>query len=114
LEFGCNFVGVIAMVNQNGNFGDVHGFGTKVIEVAAQQFNQALVIANIGFRTVSKKRQAQRIDRKVAFDAICAFVMTEPFRLDAGITGILHRNRSQRSATESTLVFFDLLTHLRV
>jgi hypothetical protein len=40
--------------------------------------------------------------------------MTEPFRLDAGITGILHRNRSQRSATESTLVFFDLLTHLRV
>jgi len=102
------------MVKQNGNFGDVHGFGTKVIEVAAQQFNQALVIANIGFRTVSKKRQAQRIDRKVAFDAICAFVMTEPFRLDAGITGILHRNRSQRSATESTLVFFDLLTHLRV
>ena len=51
-------VGVIPVVEQNGNLRDVHGFGAKVIEVVAQQFNQTLVIADIGFRTVSKKRQA--------------------------------------------------------
>jgi hypothetical protein len=51
----------------------------------------ALVIADISFRAVSKKRQAQRIDREVTFYAICAFVMTESFRLNPGITGILHR-----------------------
>ena len=42
-------VGVISMVEQDGNLRDVHRFGTKVIEVMAQQFNQALVIADIGW-----------------------------------------------------------------
>jgi hypothetical protein len=30
--------------------------GLKVIEIVAQQFNQALVIADISFRAVGKKR----------------------------------------------------------
>lgn len=58
LQFGCNFSGVISMVEQDGNLRDVHRFGTKVIEVMAQQFNQALVIADIGFRAMGEKRQA--------------------------------------------------------
>ena len=51
-------VRVIPVVEQNGNLWDVHGFGAKVIKVVTQQFNQANVIADIGFRAVGKKRQA--------------------------------------------------------
>ncbi len=47
------------MIKQNGDFGDVDRLGSKVIQVVAQQFNQALVVGQIGFGAVSKKRQPQ-------------------------------------------------------
>lgn len=81
------------MVKQNRNLWDIHRLGTKVVQVVVQQFNQTLVIAHIGFSAVSKKRQTERINRKVTLDAISTFVMTEPFRLNTGIARILHRLR---------------------
>ena len=90
LQFGYDFIWMIAVVKQNRNLWDIHRLGTKVVQVLLQQFNQANVIADIGFSAVSKKRQTEGINRKVALDAISAFVMTEPFRLDTGIAGILH------------------------
>jgi len=86
-------VQVIAVVEQNGDLRNIDGFGAKVIKVITQQFNQALVIRHTGFGAVSKKRQAQGIDGKMAFDAIGAFVVTEPFGLDTGIARIFHSLR---------------------
>ncbi len=82
---------VIAMIKQNGDFGDVDRLGSKVIQVVTQQFNQALVVGQIGFGAVSKKRQTQSIDSKMAFDAISTFVMTKPFGLNTGIARIFYR-----------------------
>jgi hypothetical protein len=36
------------MVEQNGNLWDIDGLGAKVVQVIAQQFNQALVIGHTG------------------------------------------------------------------
>ncbi len=82
---------MIPVVEQDGNLWDIDGFGSKVVQVVAQQFNQALVVGHTGFSAVSKKRQSQRIDSKMSFDAIGTFVMTEPFKFDTGIAGIFYR-----------------------
>ncbi len=50
-------VWVIAMIEQYGDVWDVDRLGSKVIQVIAQQFNQALVIGHIGRSAVGKKRQ---------------------------------------------------------
>ena len=78
------------MVEQNGDLRNVDRFGAKVVQVVAEQLNQALVVGHICTSAVCEKRQSQRIDCKMPFDAIGAFVVTKPFRLDTGIARILH------------------------
>lgn len=73
------FVWVISIVEQNGNLRDVDRLGTEVINVGTEQFDHALVIGDIGFGAVGKKRKAQGIDGQMALDTIGAFVMTETF-----------------------------------
>lgn len=51
-------VRMIPVVKQNRDFWNVHGLGTKVIQVINQHLNQALVIGDIRFRTVGEERQS--------------------------------------------------------
>lgn len=71
-------------------FGIFTGLARAFVEVVAQQFNQAQVVAHTRFGAVGKERQAQTINCQMSFNAVDAFVMTEPFGLDTSITGILH------------------------
>ena len=50
----------------------------------------ALVIGDIGFRAVGKKRKAQRINGEMSFDAVGTFVKAKAFGFNTGIAGILH------------------------
>ena len=93
LQLCCELVRVIPPVKQNGNFGDIDGFSSKVVQVVAQQFNQALIIGYTRFSAVGKKRQTQSVHCQMSFDAIGAFVMTKPLGLHTGIARILHRLR---------------------
>lgn len=79
------------MVEQNGDLGNVDWLGTKVVQVVAQQFNQALVVGDVCFGTVRKKWQSQSINREMALDAIGAFVVAKSFRLNTGMARIFHR-----------------------
>ena len=86
-------VGMISVVKQNCDFGDVNGFRPKVIQIATQQFNQSLVIGNVGFRAMGEEGKPQSINGKMAFDAIGAFVVTKPFGGNTGVTSIFDRLR---------------------
>ncbi len=103
---GCDeLVGMIAMIQQNGDFGNVDGFSAKVIQIATQHFNQPLVIRDIGFGAMGKEWKAQSINRKMSLDderfwgrfsapklsPIGAFVMTKAFRLNTGIASVFDR-----------------------
>lgn len=91
LQGGGELIWMISVVKQDGNFGNVDRFGSEVIQVLAQQFNQALVVGHTRFSTVGKKWQAQGVHCQMAFDAISAFVMTKPFGCHIGIASILYR-----------------------
>ena len=93
LQFYCELVRVIAVVEQNGNLRDIDRFSAKVIEVVTQQFNQALVIRHTRFGAVGKKRQTKSINGEMSFDTIGAFVVAKPLGLDTGVARILDRLR---------------------
>ncbi len=57
-----NGIGMITVVEHDGDFWNVDGLSTKVVQVIAQHLNQALVIGDICFGAVREKRQSQRID----------------------------------------------------
>ncbi|CAA9578319.1 hypothetical protein AVDCRST_MAG81-2545 [uncultured Synechococcales cyanobacterium] len=78
------------MVEQNCNLGNVHRLSPKVIKIATEQFDQTLVVRDIGFRAMSEEGKTQSINGKMSFDAIGAFVMTEAFRLNACITSVFN------------------------
>ncbi len=88
-----NLSWVISVVKQNGNLWEIDRLSTKVVFVAAQHFNQPLVIRDIRFRAMGKKRQSQSIDGKMSLNTVGALVMTKPFGFNTGITGVFHRLR---------------------
>ncbi len=84
---------MISVVKQDRNLRNVNGFRPKVIQIAAQQFNQSLVIGNVGLDAMGEEGKPQRINGKMAFDAISAFVVTKPFGGNTGVTSIFDRLR---------------------
>ena len=82
---------MIPVVNQNGDFGNSHGFGLEVIDVERQHFNQSLVIGDIGLGAMGKERKSQRIDGEMTFDAIGSLVVTKAFGSNAGVADVFNR-----------------------
>jgi 3-polyprenyl-4-hydroxybenzoate decarboxylase len=56
-----NFVDVGARVEQNRHLGNIHRLRAKVVKVATQQLNQALVIAHTCLGTVGEKWEAEAV-----------------------------------------------------
>lgn len=83
-------VGMVAVVEQDCDFGKVDWLLAKIVQVINQHLNQALIISDIGSGTVREEWQSQRIDRQMPLDPIGAFVMTKSFGFKAGIAGIFH------------------------
>jgi hypothetical protein len=54
-----------------------------------------LVVSDVCFGAVCEKWQSQRINGKMALDAIGAFIVTKSFRLSPGMVRILHRKGSR-------------------
>lgn len=49
---------VIAMIQQDCDFGNVHRFGTEIVDVVRQHLNQSSIVRNICFRTVREEGKA--------------------------------------------------------
>jgi len=105
LEFCGDFVWVVATVEQNCNLWNINGFNAKVIQVVAQQFNQATVVRHTGRSAVGKKRKTQRLDSKMPFNPIGAFVMAEPCRTSHWHCRYFSPLVNRCSATLSKFVF---------
>lgn len=80
---------MVSVVEQDCNLRDVNGFRPKVIQIAAEQFDQSLVIGNIGFSAMSEEWKPQSLNGKMAFDAIGAFVVTKPFGGNTRVARVL-------------------------
>lgn len=76
---------MVSVVEQNRNLRNVNRFSPKVIQIAAQQLNQSLVVGNVGFSAMGEEWESQSINGKMAFDTVGALVVTKAF---GGKTGI--------------------------
>lgn len=81
---------MIAVVEQDGDLGNIHGLRAEIVHVLCQHLQEPRIIRHIRLCAVGKEREAQGIDRQMPFDAIGGFVEAKTFRLDTGITGILN------------------------
>lgn len=84
---------VIPMIQQDCNFGNVHGFQAEVIHVVGQHLNQSRIVGDIRSGAVREEGKSQRIHRQMPFDPIRRFVEAKPLRVHTGIARILHRLR---------------------
>jgi len=54
--------GMITVIYQNCDLGNIHGFGFEIVDIVREHLNQSLVVSDVGFGTVSEEGKPQWID----------------------------------------------------
>ena len=82
---------MIPMIQQDRNFRNIDGLGFEIVDVQLQHFQQSVIITHIGRCAMGEEGEPKRINGNMSFNPVGCFVETKSFRLDTGVTRILHR-----------------------
>lgn len=84
---------MIPVVEQNCNLRNVNGFSPKVVQITAEQFNQSLVIRNVGRSAMGEEGKPEGINGKMSLDTVSALVVTKAFGGDTRVASVFDRLR---------------------
>lgn len=94
------------MIQQDRNFRNIDGLSLEVVDVQLQHFQQSVIITHIGRRAMGEEGKAKGINGKMPFNPVGRFVETKSFRLDTGVTRILHCLRVNDDQSSPLGLFF--------